>query len=190
MGGMIGQTLAARHPSRVRSLTSIFSTTGAARVGQPAPSTMVRMGRRPAKTVDEHTSRHLAMLGHLASTTYPPNEADEVTYARSVWTRGAGPTNYQGVGRQISAIQKSGDRTPELGRISAPTLVLHGDQDLMVNPTGGIATAAAIPGSRHLTIPGMRHHLAPQLAPQLVELIADHAADTSSDTTTRTGAES
>ncbi len=37
MGGMIVQTLAVEHPTRVRSLTSIMSTTGRRTVGLAAP---------------------------------------------------------------------------------------------------------------------------------------------------------
>jgi pimeloyl-ACP methyl ester carboxylesterase len=80
------------------------------------------------------------------------------------------------VSRQIAAIQASGNRTPQLSRITAPTLVIHGDRDLMVDPSGGRATAAAIPGARLVIVPGMRHHLAPGLNDRLVELIAEHAA--------------
>jgi pimeloyl-ACP methyl ester carboxylesterase len=52
--------------------------------------------------------------------------------------------------------------------------VVHGDRDLIVHPSGGMATAAAIPGARHVTIPGMGHHLAPGVLDQLVELITGH----------------
>ena len=70
---------------------------------------------------------------------------------------------------------KSGDRTAELRRITTPTLVIHGDTDLMVHPSGGLATAAAIPGARHVTIPGMGHYLADGVLDQLVDMVADHA---------------
>jgi pimeloyl-ACP methyl ester carboxylesterase len=69
---------------------------------------------------------------------------------------------------------KSGDRTRELARISAPTLVIHGDRDLMVNPTGGVSTAAAIPGSRLETVRGMGHDLPRGAWPTLVDLIDAH----------------
>ncbi|GMA38834.1 SDR family NAD(P)-dependent oxidoreductase [Mobilicoccus caccae] len=53
--------------------------------------------------------------------------------------------------------------------------MIHGDADLMVHPSGGRATADLIAGSRHVTIPGMRHHIAPGLTTRLTTLIADHA---------------
>jgi pimeloyl-ACP methyl ester carboxylesterase len=177
MGGMIAQTVAARHPDRVASLTSIFSTTGHTRVGQPARSTLVRLAKGPARTVEESVERHLAMLRHIGSTTFAPDEDQERKWATGLWERGGGARARTGVPRQISAIQASGDRTAELRRITAPTLVVHGDVDRMVHPTGGRATADAIPGARHVEIPGMGHHLAPGVVDRLVQLTTDLARD-------------
>ena len=179
MGGMIAQTLAARHPHRVATLTSVFSTTGDRRVGQPARSTLLRMAKRPARTVDEAVDRHLSLLRHIGSTTdFPPDEALERAWVTGVWDRAEGRPNPAGVARQIGAIQASGDRTAELRSITAPTLVIHGDTDRMVHPSGGRATAAAIPGARHVEIAGMRHHFAPGVIDRVVELTAGHITTT------------
>ena len=180
MGGMIGQTLAARHPDRVRTLTSVFSTTGSRRVGQPARSTIVRLARPPARTREESVTRHLAMLRHIGSSAFPPDDAQERAYAAAAWDRIGSRSDEMaqrdhGVARQIQAIQASGDRTAELGRITAPTLVVHGDTDRMVHPSGGRATARAIPGSRHVQIDGMAHHIAPGVVDRLVDLTTVHA---------------
>jgi pimeloyl-ACP methyl ester carboxylesterase len=174
MGGMIAQTLAAEHPERVRTLTSIFSTTGHRRVGQPARSTMLRLARRPARTQEEAVRRHLDITGHLAGLDYPLDETVETAYARRVWERAGGRSSAAGTARQIQAIHASGDRTEQLRRITAATLVVHGDRDLIVHPSGGRATADAIPGARHISIPGMGHHLAPDLIPLLIDMIAEH----------------
>ncbi|WP_017580945.1 alpha/beta fold hydrolase [Nocardiopsis valliformis] len=170
MGGMIGQTLAARHPDRAATLTSIFSTTGNRRVGQPATSTLIRMARPTARTAEESVERHLSLLAHIGSKVHPPDEHLERTWARAVWDRRGGPRSGAEVARQIGAIQASGDRTAQVRRITAPTLVVHGDADPMVHPSGGRATAKAIPGARHVLIPGMRHHLAPGVLDHLVDL--------------------
>ncbi|MEV6218153.1 alpha/beta fold hydrolase [Nocardia sp. NPDC051833] len=180
MGGMIAQTLAARHPERVVTLTSIFSTTGNSKVGQPAWSTKARLGARPPRTTDQAVDRHLALLRHIGSTTFPPDPALECRWAAGAWIRGAGPRAHEGIARQIGAIQASGDRTVELRTIAAPTLVIHGDTDLMVHPSGGRATAVAVPGARYLEIPGMRHHLAPGVLDRLARVITDHARTTQS----------
>lgn len=178
MGGMIAQTLAAAHPERVATLTSVFSTTGDRRVGQPARSTLLRMAKRPARTVEEAVTRHLSLLRHIGSTDFPPDEAEERAWVTGMWERGSGRPNAAGVARQIGAIQASGDRTALLRRITAPTLVIHGDVDRMVHPSGGRATAAAIPGARHVEIPGMRHHFAPGVVDRVVALTGEHIAAT------------
>ncbi|QSQ27152.1 alpha/beta fold hydrolase [Pyxidicoccus parkwayensis] len=175
MGGMIAQTLAARHPSRARTLTSIFSTTGARSVGQPAFSTIMRLAKRPASTSEEAMTNYLGIVRHIAATGFPIDDASIRAYAAEAWERGDGRTAHVGAARQIGAIMKSGDRTHELRRITAPTLVIHGDTDLMVHPSGGHATAAAIPGARHVTIAGMGHYLADGVLEQLIDLTVDHA---------------
>src|SRR5664279_1814372 len=176
MGGMIAQTISASHPDRVHSLTSLCSTTGQSRIGQPAWSTKLRVIRPPAHTRDAAVRRHLGMTAHLAGRRYPFDETVEVAYALGVWDRAAETRDSAAarMARQIQAIQASGDRTTQLRRITTPTLVIHGDRDLIVHPSGGRATADAIPGARHVTISGMGHHLAPALNDRLVALIAHH----------------
>lgn len=177
MGGMIVQTVAATHPDRVLTLTSLISTTGARRVGQPAWSTKLKLVRPPAGTRAAAVASHLAMTSHLAGTGHPLDEAVETAYAELAWERSGGRprSSAAAVARQIQAIQASGDRTAEVGRITAPTLVVHGDRDLIVHPTGGRATADAVPGARLVSIAGMGHHLAPGLLDRLADLISQHA---------------
>ncbi|MFC9997347.1 alpha/beta fold hydrolase [Nocardia sp. NPDC127526] len=172
MGGMIAQTVAARYPDRVASLTSIMSTTGAARVGRPALSTWRLMFARPARTRAEHIAGAVRMYRHISSRGYPFDENAVRTAAAVAWDRDPRPA--AGVGRQLAGILKSGDRTRELAAIVAPTLVLHGDRDLMVNPTGATVTARAITGARSQTLPGMGHDLPAGVWPALTDLIDSH----------------
>jgi pimeloyl-ACP methyl ester carboxylesterase len=174
MGGMIAQTIAARRPERVLSLTSIFSTTGALFVGQPSFGMMLQLMRAPAKTRDEAVAGYLEAMRRIGGVKHRINESRLAVYAREAWERGGG-SGAAGVGRQIAAILKSGNRTASLKRITAPTLVIHGDRDRMVHPSGGKATAAAIKGARFVSIPGMGHDIADSVIPKLVELIAHHA---------------
>ena len=132
--------------------------------------------------VEESVERHLAMLAHLGSTAFPPGEELERAWASAVWDRASGSRAGAPVARQIGAIQGSGDRTAEPARITAPTLVVHGDRDLMVHPTGGRATADAIPGARHVEIAGMGHHLAPGVVDRLVEVTTDLVQTTAGGT--------
>jgi pimeloyl-ACP methyl ester carboxylesterase len=175
MGGMIAQTIAARHPERVASLTSIFSTTGAPKVGQPAQSTLLLLAKPGARTRDEAVKKHVRLVRHIAGTRFPADEAGAADYASGAWDRGLRQGAGDGVARQINAIYKSGDRTAELRRITVPTLVIHGDRDRIVHPSGGRATAAAIPGARHVTIAGMGHDLAAGVTDRVVDLVSDHA---------------
>ncbi|MBB4664907.1 alpha/beta fold hydrolase [Conexibacter arvalis] len=171
MGGMIGQTLAARQPDRVRSLTSIMSMTGARRSGRPALSTWRLMTTPPAKTREKSIEKAVVLWRHIGSHGFPFDEEQVRADAGLAFDRGHDPA---GVARQLAAIMKSGDRTREVATIAAPTLVIHGDRDMMVAPSGGRATANAIPGARHETIRGMGHDLPVGAWPRLVELIAGH----------------
>ena len=184
MGGMIAQTAAARYPDRVRSLTSIMSTSGARKVGRPALSTWRLMLARPARDRAEFVERAVRMFRHIGSAGYPFDEAMVRDRAGKAWERDSSPA--AGASRQLAAIMKSGDRTRELLRVTAPTLVIHGDRDLMVNPTGGASTAAAIAGARLETIRGLGHDLPRGAWPTLVDLIDAHmhtAATRSADAT-------
>jgi pimeloyl-ACP methyl ester carboxylesterase len=89
------------------------------------------------------------------------------------WDRGINPA---GSLRQLAAIVASGDRTEQLRTITAPTLVIHGTKDKLVPPSGGRATARAIPGARLLTIEGMGHDLPRAAWPRILDAIEENAA--------------
>jgi pimeloyl-ACP methyl ester carboxylesterase len=172
MGGMIAQMVAARHPARVRTLTSIMSSTGSRLVGRPALSTWRRMLAPPPRTRDEAVARALMMFRHIGSHGFPLDEARVAELAGTGWDR---DPSAAGTGRQLAAILKSGNRTRLLRGITAPTLVVHGDRDRMVHPTGGAATVRAIRGARLETITGMGHDLPTGVWPTLLDLIDGHA---------------
>ncbi len=112
------------------------------------------------------------MFRHIGSHGFPFDEARIRAIASHAYDRGFNPA---GTGRQLAAIIKSGDRTPQLAAITAPTLVIHGDRDRMVNPTGAHATVAAIPGAALETIEGMGHDLPAGAWDRLTDLIVGHA---------------
>ncbi len=173
MGGMIAQTLAARYPERVRTLTSIFSTTGSLRVGQPALKALFQLLRRPPRNQQESVRDYMDIMRLIGSTL----ECDEQAlrnYATQAWERGGGEASTLGTARQIGAIINSGDRTQELQRVRCSTLVIHGDKDLMVATTGGFATAAAIRQSSLVLLPGMGHDFPTCLSGTLLSLLAGH----------------
>ncbi len=172
MGGMIAQKLAARHPDAVRSLVSIMSNTGSLRNGQPALRTYSIFLRRPGEGREAfiaHTERVFAAIG---SPRLPRDVEDLRRFAVASWERDHDP---EGPGRQLAAIIASGDRTAELRGITTPTLVIHGSADPLVAPSGGRATARAIPGAELTMIEGMGHDLPRAAWPQLIDAIAAHA---------------
>jgi pimeloyl-ACP methyl ester carboxylesterase len=173
MGGMIGQTLAARHPGQVRSLVSIMSSTGARSAGWVAPSTLRLMFRPAPLDRDGAIERAVTMFRHIGSAGFQFDEAGIRERSGAAFDRD--PRAAAGMMRQLGAIMKSGDRTQELGAVAAPTLVIHGDRDRMVHPSGARATAKAIPGARLETIAGMGHDLPAGALPRIAELIAGHA---------------
>ena len=174
MGGMIAQTIAASEPRRVLSLTSIYSTTGGGRVGQPALSTIRLLTAPPTRTRTAAVRAHLRITEHVAGTAHPIDDVEEAATAARGWDRRAGDLA-AGTARQIQAIQRSGDRTAQLRTITVPTLVINGDRDLMVAPSGGAATVAAIPSAQHVVIPGMGHHTPQALVDPITRYIAHHA---------------
>ena len=175
MGGMIAQTLAARHPDEVRSLVSIMSNTGSRWSGQPSLriySVFLRRAPRERAAFIAHMERLFAAIG---SSGLPQDLDDLRELAGMSYDRDHDP---EGPGRQLAAIIASGDRTAELRRIAAPTLVIHGTADPLVTPSGGRATARAIPNARLMTVEGMGHDLPRAVWPRLLDAIAEHVHST------------
>jgi pimeloyl-ACP methyl ester carboxylesterase len=175
MGGMLAQTVAARSPERTASLTSIFSNTGGLLNGWVDPRALLAVIKAPVREREANAEAFVAMLKVIASAGFPLDEAEMRRLALASYDRGDGATAHRGTARQIGAIYKSGDRRRELQTVTAPTLVIHGDHDLMVHPSGGRATANAIPGAQLVTIRGMGHELPRGAWPQLLDLIIEHA---------------
>jgi pimeloyl-ACP methyl ester carboxylesterase len=172
MGGMIAQTMAARHPERVLSLASIMSTTGSRWAGQPHLKLYPLFLRR-SPTDRQKFMEHMAKVFTAIGSPGFDRDEDEIReIAKESFDRGHDPA---GGARQLGAIVASGDRTAEVRRITAPTVVIHGDRDVLVRPSGGRATAKAIRGARLVTIKGMGHDLPRGAWPQIIEAIVDNA---------------
>ena len=172
MGGMIGQVLAAEHPELVRSLTSIMSTTGSRWHGQPALSVYKYLLRPPPRDREGYIERAAEVFGLVGSTGFPRDESYIRERAGRSYDRGY---DVRAGGRQLGAIAASADRTEQLRTIRAPTLVIHGTVDKMIKPSGGRATAKAIPGARLLEIEGMGHDLPRGVWPRILDAISEHA---------------
>jgi pimeloyl-ACP methyl ester carboxylesterase len=163
--------MAIEHPERVRSLTSMMSTTGDRRVGQPFPQALREVfGGPPANTRDEVIQRMVRAVRAVGSPGYPRDEKEAATQAGRAYDRSHDPI---GAARQGIASIASGDRTERLRNLSVPALVIHGSADRMCDVSGGKATAEAIPGAELVLIEGMGHDLPPGLALHLAERIAE-----------------
>ena len=169
MGGAIAQTMAIEHPGRVRSLTSMMSTTGNTSVGQPSPDALREVfGGPPATTRDQVIQQMLRAFRAVGSPGYPTDEKELAARAGRAYDRSYDPI---GVARQAVATVASGDRTERLRHLDVPTLVIHGLADRMCDVSGGRATAEAIPGAELVLIEGMGHNLPPGLRSQVAERI-------------------
>src|SRR3954471_7031092 len=172
MGGMIAQTVAARHPDLVLSLTSIMSNTGSLLTGRPGLSIYPLFLQRPSHGREASIERTMKVFDLIGSRGLEKDSDLIRDMAARAYDRdhdAAAP------GRQLAAIVASGNRTKELKRIAVPTLVIHGSEDRMISPSGGRATAKAIPGAKLLKIKGMGHDLPPAAWKQMIDAIEANA---------------
>lgn len=179
MGGCISQVLTLEHPHRVRSLTSMSSTTGSRRVGRPRLDIARRMvAQKPAATRAEVIELALTNWRQTGSPGYPFDEQRQRRRAALSYDRCYDPA---GGARQFAALLAATDRTVALAGVGVPTLVLHGEADPLIGVSGGRATAAAVPGARLVTFPGMGHDLPEALWPEFVAQIGRTVAQGEAD---------
>jgi pimeloyl-ACP methyl ester carboxylesterase len=156
MGGMITQALVINHPERFLTATSIMSTTGDRAVGAPTGEAMSALLRPVATGRAEAIDASVEGSRVIGSPAYPVDEGVLRERAAAAYDRSYCP---EGTARQLGAILGSPDRTEGLHGVRIPFLVVHGEADPLVAPSGGAATAAAVPGAELLTFPGMGHDL-------------------------------
>jgi pimeloyl-ACP methyl ester carboxylesterase len=174
MGGMIAQILAGKYPQRVRSLAVIFSSTNQAFLPPPAREAIAPLMKGPGKgaTTEQLIAHSLKLMQIISSPAYPMPDDEARAFAQRLFERSYHPA---GVKRQFTAVMSSGSLRPVARRITAPTVVIHGKDDILVRPACGKAVARAIKGARLHIIPGMGHDLPAPLLPQLVDLLQDNA---------------
>jgi pimeloyl-ACP methyl ester carboxylesterase len=170
MGGMIVQTMAIERPERVRSMTSIMSTTGEPEYGQGTPEAMGALLAPPAPdraAMIEQAARLWKVWS--SKTLFDPDKARQRAaegYDRSFYPEGAP--------RQLAAIITSGPRTEGLRSLQVPTLVIHGQDDALIQPSGGERTAELVPGAELMLVEHMGHDMPEPLWPKLVDAIVKH----------------
>ena len=174
LGGMVAQTTAIRYPSRVRALVSIMSTTGEPGVGAPGEGAMAALTRPPAPTIDEQID-HDIEARRIWSNPDWFDEAQMRAYFASCYARAWVPG---GSGRQFDAVVRSGHRVDGLRTLAVPTLVVHGEHDTLIDPSGGRRTAELVPGAELLVIDGMSHDFVYQAWPPIIEAVTALTART------------
>ncbi len=168
MGGMIVQTLAIEHPERLRSATSVMSSTGEPEYGQPTPLALELLTAPPASDRESFVQASIAGLREWGS----PEFADETRWRRDAeraFDRSFRPT---GSGRQFLAVRASDPRAEKLKSVRVPMLVIHGDKDTLIDQSGGRRTAELVPGAKFVLIEGMGHDYPPQLWDRWVNVVA------------------
>ncbi|MEM9650742.1 MAG: alpha/beta hydrolase [Actinomycetota bacterium] len=171
MGGMICQQMAIDHPGRVLSMTSIMSNTGDRKNGRSAPALLAKAARLRPPTKETAVEEFVETSKLICGPHW--NEADMRASLKASVARSFRP---DGVARQFAAINASPDRTKGLATVTTPTLVIHGLIDPLVKPSGGIATAKAVPGSRLLMFPDMAHDLPRPRLGEIIDAINANAA--------------
>ena len=172
MGGMIAQTIAIRHPSRIISLTSIMSTTGNPNLPQMTQEA-AQVLFNPVPPEREAYIDNLVRVGKfIYGSGFPFDEEKQRTFAARIFDRCYYP---QGTERQTLAIMADGNRKGKLSAIKVPTLVIHGRDDPLFPVEAGMDTAEAIQGSELLIIDGMGHSLPPETWGRISDAIAENA---------------
>ncbi len=175
MGGMIAQNLALQFPTKVLTLTSIMSTTGAGDVGQPTADAMAAItSAAPGTERSEMIAHNMQNAQVWASPGHFDTERMRKLF-EDAWDRAGGP-QAENTGRHFCAIVASPPRDEALASIAAPTLVIHGTADTLVTTSGGHRTAESIPGSSLMIVDGMGHDLVPAFVPEIVQAIGDLVA--------------
>jgi pimeloyl-ACP methyl ester carboxylesterase len=163
----------------VRSLISIMSTTGNPDLPEPSNEAVALLTEPQPKGRDKFIARFKRNSKVLRAGRFPEDEALDRSRAERVFDRGLNPP---GAGRQIRAVLASGSRKERLGKVRAPTLVIHGTADPLVDPKAGQDTAASIPGAKLMIVPGMGHALPTSVWPEVIDAIAGHAHGASTKT--------
>jgi pimeloyl-ACP methyl ester carboxylesterase len=173
LGGMIAQQIAIEHPERVLSLCSIMATTGDPAVGQPSEAAIQALLAPAGTDRDSVVERNVHWHHAIGSPGYPVSDAQLRERAAAAYDRAYRP---EGGMRHIAAVLQAQDRTEGLRGVSAPTLVLHGEDDPLVDMSGGKATAAAVPGAELRLFSGMGHGLPEPLWGEFATAITANAA--------------
>lgn len=151
LGGMVAQEMALRHPERVDALVLGATSAGGRGAVLPGPMSMTYFAR--AGTMGPEEAEWAAVPYTYGETTRRLH-ADRI--AENIAHRLRTPTDTLAVVHQTAAMaaHSAFDR---LAEIAAPTLVVHGEQDIVVPAANGVLLAERIPGAQLRLWPGAGH---------------------------------
>jgi pimeloyl-ACP methyl ester carboxylesterase len=170
MGGMIAQQLAIERPERLLTLTSMMSTTGETEYGAPTDEALTAL-LTPSPPERDAYIQASAEKGLIWASRRYGDRAQLEALAAASYDRCFYP---EGVGRQLAAILATGSRADGLRALTVPTLVIHGLDDVLIQPDGGERTAELIPGAGLMLVEDMGHDRPEPLWPLLTEAILEH----------------
>jgi len=170
MGAAITQIIGYRHPDRALSLIPIMGSTGSPDLPQARPEAIEALLRPVPREREACLAQAVEIWQVLSGSLRDDPERIREKAARE-YDRAFYP---QGMPRQFTAILANGNRKPRLSSVTAPTLVIHGEEDPLIPVEGGRDIAEAIPNAELLIIQGMGHSLPRAAWPQIVDAIAGH----------------
>jgi pimeloyl-ACP methyl ester carboxylesterase len=151
MGGMIAQELAIKHPEQVQGLVLGCTACGPAHSVSTPAQTVARLGQMMQLPVEERIQRF------WETTVTPEFMTGRADFLAHIVELGmATPTPMETFGMQLAAIQ-SFDTYDRLPQIKSPTLILHGDRDILVPAENADILRGRIPGAQVRIISGTGH---------------------------------
>lgn len=174
MGGMIAQLIAVSHPDRVKTLTSLMSSSGDPDLPGPRPEVRKHLfsGRPKSNQMEDLVPYVRRSFKLLMGSEYARTDEELTPLIVESLERSHYPAGFK---RQLAAIVADGSRVERLSRIEAPTLVIHGKDDPLIPAEAGFSTALHIRGAKLELIDGMGHDLPPAVLPRIASMIVEHA---------------
>ena len=151
LGGMIAQEIALRHPDRVDRLVLGATTPGGAHAIAADETTMAFFRRRGQMPAEEAV---WASVPYNYAARTRAEQGDLI--AQDIRHRLRFPIEAEPYAAQLAAALGH-DTHDRLESITAPTLVVHGAEDVMVPPPNARLLADLIPGARLIELPGAAH---------------------------------
>jgi pimeloyl-ACP methyl ester carboxylesterase len=171
LGGLIAQTLAYRHPQRVRTLTLLISSTMNPRLPPPRPKSLV-LFKSPSPGLEGYVEHTVKARRAVRGSRFPFDEVALRTRAKLLYERNP---DTRGAARQTAALFANRYDERAIQSITAPTLVIHGSVDPLIPVRHAYYTAKILPGATLLIIEGMGHEFPPEVWPQVIDAIVQHS---------------